>query len=40
MLGLAGDQSERCVWELARFGSLDGDLKQKEDCYYGAGRGG
>ena len=35
--GLAGDHSACCVWDLARFVSLDVDLKQKEDCYYVAG---
>ena len=28
--GLAGDPSERCAWDLARFVLLDIDLKRKE----------
>ena len=35
--GLAGGHSARCVWDLARFVSLDVDLKQEEDYYYVAG---
>ena len=30
MSGLAGDHSKRCAWDLARFVSLDAELKQKE----------
>ena len=37
--GLAGDHSEHRVRDPARFVLLDVDSKQKDNCYYIAGRG-